>query len=93
MQRPMIVSFILIITAFIILLFNKEDLTNELDIPDITIKYGNIFFILSGMYSVRWLAKDNYQRGWVLLMVSLIQGYIAFLHFKEHKTFMASQPT
>ena len=78
---PKLISILLIALAFIILLYNKTD---TVEIPDITFKYGEIFFMLSGIYSIRWLATNNYQRGWIFIMLAIIEVFVAYLHFHEH---------
>lgn len=84
MSHHRVISSILFIIAFIILILNKTE-TN--DIPDITIKYNEIFFLLSTLYAVRWLATDNYQRGLFYIIFSLVNIYIAYLHFYEHNLY------
>tara|TARA_Y100000389_G_scaffold166089_1_gene170642 strand:- start:69 stop:338 length:270 start_codon:yes stop_codon:yes gene_type:complete len=77
------ISYILFIIAFILLIYTKKQ-TQVNDIPDITIKYNEIFFLLSSLYAIRWLATDNYQRGVFYIVFSLLNVYIAHLHFYEH---------
>ena len=77
-----ILGYILIIVAVIIITLNNEiNLTN---IPDITIKYNMIFFILSLLYAIRWIATDNLQRGVFYIIFSIINLYIGYLHIIEH---------
>lgn len=75
------ISYILFIIAFILLINTKTQVN---DIPDITIKYNEIFFLLSTLYAIRWLATDNYQRGLFYIVFALVNVYIAYLHFYEH---------
>lgn len=92
-DKSKVISFILIVTAFIILLFNTGGATNKSNIPDITIKYGNLFFILSGIYSLQWMATDNNQKGWVILISASIQIFVALLHFYEHNLHISTNNT
>ena len=78
---PKLISILLITLAFIILLYNK---TSTVDVSDITFKYGEIFFILSSIYSLRWLATNNYQRGWNYIILATVHVFVAYLHFYEH---------
>jgi hypothetical protein len=78
---PKLISIFLIALAFIILLYNKTD---TVEVPDITFKYGEIFFLISGIYSIRWLATNNYQRGWIFIILAIVEVFVACLHFNEH---------
>ena len=67
-----------------VLLYNSNGNNKIEDIPDITLKYSSLFFIVSFLWTIRWLGKNNLERGIIIIIVGLFELIIGSIYIKEH---------